>query len=169
MELIGYIKIGGIIIGSLVGSISIIYVGFKHYFKTENAKIQIRDTKSIIPEGWFGNLIKLIIRNAQKTTINEGFSIIHVWENHKYVLTCKELLNTNDKDENILFDFYPVLTSFIVTIEEKRRILPKLLTYISVDRTRLYAPSINPLEFERDYIERLNKKPNVYVKGEKVL
>ena len=182
MEFIEYIKMAGIIIGSMSMGVIIIYFGFKYYFnkeRKEKAKSSIRETKRIVPEGWSGNLIKVIIDRSQKTIINEGFSIIHIWQKGKYILTCKELLNTNDNDHDITRVGYPILTSFVVTIEEKRRILPKLITYISIDRTR---PNFrrDELDFQRDvqrdyfdfqknYFERLNKKPNVYIKGEKVI
>jgi hypothetical protein len=164
-----YIKIGVIIIGSLSIGIAMIYFGFKYYFKNESKKPKIREIKSIIPDGWVGNLIKLIVNKSQKQIKNEGFSNIYIWEKGKYILTCKELFNSNDKDWDIISVSYPILTTFIVTIEEKRKLLPKLVTYISVDRTKMSFKSDDPLDFEKEFEERLNKKPNVYVSGVKVL
>jgi hypothetical protein len=172
-----YADIALVLSASFSASIGMIYFGFKHYFKNGRKQMNIREHKSAIPEGWYGNLIRLIIKNSQKAIENKGFSNIYEWKKGNFILTCKELLNTNDQDENIYNFDIPVISTFIVTIEQKRRVMPKLLTYFSLDRGRHHFPSTDFSfnenfemgDFKKDYLERLQKTPNIYVKGRKVL
>ena len=147
------------IVGAIIGAI--VVIGMLYNIKHIIPDVE-REHSRELPEGWFGNLAKLIMKNAQKIEIDKKSYEYYVWKHNGYEAML--YLSWQDFYDGLdAFDL-PILMSAEIEIY-KPTVYKKEIFYAFVDKNDYIVSKKNYLY---NYNIRKNMPITIRIKGKDV-
>jgi hypothetical protein len=151
------------IVGAIIGVIFVI--GMLYNIKHIIPDVE-REHSRELPEGWFGNLAKLIMKNAQKVEIDKKSYEYYVWKHNGYEAVL--YVSWQDFYDGLEVYDMPILMSAEIEIYKLSFFYKKEIFCAFVDKNDYLLAHKNYFDYSYNYDIRKNMPITIRIKGKDV-